>query len=401
MNSYHYITSALLLVVSILSYQYLKDQSLDTIRSGLVKAVDKFISTTMKSREDDQLKLHLATIDMTEAQKNSSKAAKQLFDAMKNVGFAYLVNVPGFRPDELFEATTWLFNQPLETKMDIAKKAFNSKNKNLFRGYFPVIPGGHSYKEAYEIGGFFDDISNGNNDHDSKLKSEQQSIGRARPLMRDVVSESNVWPNSANATENKRFENVLRYNFNFYSSLAEKIMHLLAEGLGLEAELFDNMFGQKQLSTLRLLHYPSRVNFTDVPDEAKDGDTLITTGEHFDTAFLTILAAFENKGLQVKLSQNGPWLDVPPHKHALVINIGKLLSDIVNNELMATNHRVIDLGTDRYSVPFFYEPNFDGDISKTIDGKLINPVFQKYGPWMTNRTSQFVEYATTDFGIAD
>ena len=27
--------------------------------------------------------------------------------------------------------------------------------------------------------------------------------------------------------------------------------------------------------------------------------------------------------------------------------------------------------------------------------------YKKYGPWMTNRTSMFVEYKTTDFGIID
>ena len=74
-----------------------------------------------------------------------------------------------------------------------------------------------------------------------------------------------------------------------------------------------------------------------------------------------------------------------------------------NGKLMATNHRVLDIGIDRYSVPMFYEPSYDGDVSKTLDGRQ-NPLvgkYKKYGPWMTNRASMFAEYATTDFGIAD
>ena len=32
---------------------------------------------------------------------------------------------------------------------------------------------------------------------------------------------------------------------------------------------------------------------------------------------------------------------------------------MTNGELKATEHRVIDLGQDRYSAPMFVEPNFD------------------------------------------
>ena len=119
------------------------------------------------------------------------------------------------------------------------------------------------------------------------------------------------------------------------------------------------------------------------------------------TQHFSHLATFDNKGLQVKLGENEPWLDVPAIKDGLVVNVGALLTKIVNGQFKATNHRVIDLGTDRYSVPFFFTPKFDADISKAINGDIINSVFPKYGPWMTNRTSQFKEYATTDFGIAD
>lgn len=334
--------------------------------------------------------LTLATIDMTEAKKNSKEAARKVYKALSEVGFAYLVNVPGFEPDLIYKHTKWYFDLPLEVKMQIAKNVFRPSNRNTYRGHFPVIPGGHSFKEALEFGSFF----NGNS-------TRRQAPGTDRPLMRDVVKEPNVWPKSGNETADAEFKKVMTDTYHFYANVAKDVNHLMAEGLGLKADYFDSSFGPEQLSTLRLLHYPTRINDTDLPDEAKDGDVRITTGEHSDTSYLTVLATFDNKGLQIKLKDDGPWLDVPPNKNALLINIGALLAEMVDGQFIATNHRVIDLGTDRYSVPFFYEMHFDGDVSKSISGKPINTALPKYGLWMTNRTSMFAEYATTDFGIAD
>ena len=101
------------------------------------------------------------------------------------------------------------------------------------------------------------------------------------------VQEGNVWPNSGNKTKDAEFVDFMTQLYDFYTSVGREVMHLMAEGLGLKRNHFDSMYGPDQLATLRLLHYPTRINDSNVPDEAKDGDTLITTGEHFDTAFLT------------------------------------------------------------------------------------------------------------------
>ena len=129
----------------------------------------------------------------------------------------------------------------------------------------------------------------------------------------------------------------------------------------------------------------------------------IISGEHFDSGILTILATFENAGLQIKPNGYPKWIDVPAIKDHLVINIGNLLADMVENRLVATNHRVIDIGISRYSVPFFLEPRYDGDLSKTIYGNMLKSVgkFTTYGRYMTNRTRMFAEYASVDWGYID
>ena len=97
------------------------------------------------------------------------------------------------------------------------------------------------------------------------------------------------------------------------------------------------------------------------------------------------------------------WIDIKVDKNSLVINIGAMLSSLVDGRMIATNHRVIDTGVHRYSVPFFSEFTFDADVRNTFYGRKNEFVgtFEKYGPWSANLTSQYYEYATTDFGIVD
>jgi isopenicillin N synthase-like dioxygenase len=52
--------------------------------------------------------------------------------------------------------------------------------------------------------------------------------------------------------------------------------------------------------------------------------------------------------------------------NAFVINIGDMLSRITNYILKATLHRVIDIGEDRYSSPFFFEPHYEAMIPSSI-----------------------------------
>lgn len=57
---------------------------------------------------------------------------------------------------------------------------------------------------------------------------------------------------------------------------------------------------------------------------------------------------------------------VRPIPSSFVINIGDMLSRITNYILKATLHRVIDIGDDRFSSPFFFEPHYAARIPSSI-----------------------------------
>lgn len=69
-------------------------------------------------------------------------------------------------------------------------------------------------------------------------------------------------------------------------------------------------------------------------------------------------------GLQVEY--NGQFRDVKSVKDAIVVNMGATLMRISNFKIKATLHRVIDIGTDRYSSPYFFEPKLSARITTNI-----------------------------------
>ena len=57
---------------------------------------------------------------------------------------------------------------------------------------------------------------------------------------------------------------------------------------------------------------------------SEDG-RLITTPDHADTTFLTLLHTFQYDGLEM-LNSDGKWQPVPCRKNALVMNIGEVVT---------------------------------------------------------------------------
>ena len=144
-----------------------------------------------------------------------------------------------------------------------------------------------------------------------------------------------------------------------------KLLEYIAIGLHKRRDYFSPWFKKDSLGTFRTIHYLPRSETGVKSDKLDTVGLKLTTPEHADSGFLTLLSTFSFPGLQVQMP-DGVYRSVKPEKNNLVVNVGTLFSKITNNHLKATMHRVLDIGRERFSCPFFMDPKFDAKIPENL-----------------------------------
>ncbi|CAN6574210.1 unnamed protein product [Malus baccata var. baccata] len=136
--------------------------------------------------------------------------------------------------------------------------------------------------------------------------------------------------------------------------LAEQLLDLLCENLGLEQGYLKKAFYGTRGPTFgtKVSNYPPCPN----PDLIKG------LRAHTDAGGLILLFQ-DDKVSGLQLLKDGEWVDVPPMRHSIVINLGDQLEVITNGKYKSVEHRVIAQtdGT-RMSIASFYNPGSDAVI---------------------------------------
>ena len=175
-------------------------------------------------------------------------------------------------------------------------------------------------------------------------------------------------------------------------ALSIRLLEYLALGLGKERDFFRDWFAEDSLSTYRAIHNAPRASNIVDSSELSEDLFKLTTPEHSDSGFLTILSTLGFPGLQVEL--NGEYKSVKPQYNQLVVNLGDTFSRITNWTMKATKHRVLDIGIERFSSPFFLEPAFAALIPSTV---LPEETEQKeppvvFGEWLVKKHATYAEW---------
>jgi isopenicillin N synthase-like dioxygenase len=170
------------------------------------------------------------------------------------------------------------------------------------------------------------------------------------------VYSPNRWPSSALPA----MESVFHRYYDALADLAERVMSLMALGLGLDRDWFRPSI-DRHTSALRVLHYPDLFGREVEPGQLR-------AGAHSDYGTLTLLRQDDAPGgLQVR-GLDDAWHDVPAVPGAYVVNVGDALQRWTNDGWRSTLHRVVvpplDAGRncERYSVAFFHNANWDAVI---------------------------------------
>lgn len=255
------------------------------------------------------------------------EAAAAILHACVTTGFFYVAN-HGVK-EEIVEEH-WLqnkafFSLPLKDKLIILADSSN-------RGYTPMA--------------------------EETLDPEHQSQGDTKEGLyfgRDLAADSeeaklplhgpNQWPPEGLLPGYKA---AMQAYMDAIRGLADRLLPLIAIALQLPTDFFD-MYFDKPMASLRPLHYSAQVS---LPDEGVYG-----AGAHTDYGVLTVLATDNNPGLQIYTE--GKWAHVKPVPGTFVINLGDMLERWTNGYFRSTLHRVVNnVGKERYSTAFFYDPNF-------------------------------------------
>ncbi|KAJ8550190.1 hypothetical protein K7X08_033897 [Anisodus acutangulus] len=162
--------------------------------------------------------------------------------------------------------------------------------------------------------------------------------------------------------------------------LAEQLLDLLCENLGLEQGYLKKAFYGSKGPTFgtKVSNYPP----------CPKPDLIKGLRAHTDAGGIILLFQ-DDKVSGLQLLKDGKWMDVPPMRHSIVINLGDQLEVITNGKYKSVEHRVIaQTDGNRMSLASFYNPGSDAVIypapelleKEEKDNKLIYPkfVFEDY-----------------------
>ena len=150
---------------------------------------------------------------------------------------------------------------------------------------------------------------------------------------------------------------------------AHAVLEALATTLGVPS-FFAARMSEPQCR-LRFLHYPPA-------DHLDDGSAPVFSTPHTDYGAITLLATDGVPGLEVLLG--GSWVPVSAPPGAVIVQLGDMLARWTNDHYRSTPHRVVgSSGTDRYSIPFFVNPD-PSTVVSTIDSCITPERPERYEP---------------------
>lgn len=304
------------------------------------------------------------------------RADAAILAAASGVGFMTVHGFPGddwLTPARRAELLR-LFSLADADKAKLLRWNFDPSRPNVYRGWFPLQPAAVSYKEGIDMG---------------------PDVAHARDIAdgTDPLCESTPLPDES-ALPGWRAAAAAYYRA--MEAVGMALMRSIARGLHLPETIFDASF-EGGISTLRLIRYPLRD--ADTPVDLSSAEFSVTHKgerrtiigrEHADSGFVTLLAQDGVEGLQAA-DMSGEWIDVPPADGTLAVNFGLLLERWTGGRVRATRHRVIAPKTERFSIPFFYEPRVDAEIAPLpLSGtERFEPFL--YGDYLWEAATNFVE----------
>jgi isopenicillin N synthase-like dioxygenase len=269
----------------------------------------------------------LPIVDIASASRGDAdfdRVAASLDRACAEFGFFY---VTGHGVDPKLSAALEslaqrFFSLPVEEKLAIAM----TRGGRAWRGYFP--PGGEltSGRPDRKEGIYFG----------TELGADDPRVAAGLPL-----HGMNLYPSLP------EFREMLLNYLEAVTALGQRLLTLIAHGLGLPREHFLERYTRDPTVLFRIFNYPPT-------DAAED----FGVGAHTDYGLLTLLRQDEVGGLEVWHRDH--WLSASPVPDSFVCNVGDMLERLTAGRYVSALHRVRNVtARNRISMPLFLDPGFE------------------------------------------
>jgi len=299
------------------------------------------------------------------------EVAQALYAGATGSGFFYLVDhgISQSLIDAVYAASKQFHAQP-----EAYKDHYNINNSLIHRGWVSSAETLGSETAGKTL----------NNYHESFDLSYEVSADDSRASAGFGLVGPNVWPDLDG------FQATVSTYYAAIYGLGRELMAAFEMSLNLQPGAFLDHVTVPP-SQLRLLKY--------FENEAPADDLNVGIAAHSDFECFTILNT-SGPGLQL-LSYDDHWVEAPPVAGAFVVNIGDCLEAWTGGLFKATQHRVINLGQERYALPLFFAVDFDTEVKplpqfSTAESRERYPPFNA-GEHLWGRTISTFPYLKTQY----
>ncbi|MEM9855620.1 MAG: 2-oxoglutarate and iron-dependent oxygenase domain-containing protein [Pseudomonadota bacterium] len=292
----------------------------------------------------------LPVIDLSDlftgSEADKAAVAAALGEAARTSGFFYVTGhgIPQEQVDAVFAASKQFHEMPRSYKM-----RYWSGFTTNHRGYVPFEENGSCFPKIMNFNEAWDMSFEAPADHPDYVAGWR-------------MTGPNVWPDLPGWRET-----VAGY-YDAIFNLGLRMMDALALELGVPTEDLTRHI-TCPTSQLRLLHYIEN----DMP-QTKD---MTGISAHSDFECFTILCQ-GGPGLQV-MNAEDVWIEAPPIKGTFIVNIGDIFETWSGGQFKSTQHRVINTGNERYSMPLFFGLDYDA-VVEPLEKFRTPETIAKYPP---------------------
>lgn len=278
--------------------------------------------------------------------KNVRDIAQEIGDSLKNSGFIYIKNhgIDEILIERVYYHAEVFFYKPLNKKMDfdISRSPSHSGYVSLKdKGLYEDEPLNRKY-EAFDI-------------------SESTSLDLQQKKKGNIFNGPNLWPDSY------EFKTTMNEYLNELKNLGLYICELFEIYLKLDKGSFSKKM-KAPMNQLRLIHYIENSEYSN--DD-------MNMGAHTDYELFTLLHQSKD-GLETQ-NRDGNWVKANVIENTFILNVGDLLEVFTDGIFKSNLHRVINDGSERYSLPFFMSVDYEEQVSPMVKNMDSNfsylPIF--------------------------